>query len=123
MFSPYLSKEGLNVLNLRTSALNTFGFDVDRDEANNSSRSNQTWFDAWSGLKPMSLKKLLFKTELTVSIILSCVFIRNDYSRCMATFKKSGVTGLGEICGTIHLFVYKILFRKISTQRRLRKEK
>ena len=42
MFSPYLSKEGLNVLNLRTSELNTFGFDDDRDEANKSSRSNQT---------------------------------------------------------------------------------
>ena len=40
----------------------------------------------------------------------------------MAIFKKSSVTGLGEICGTIHLFVYKILFRKISTQR-LKKRK
>ena len=27
----------------------------------------------------------------------------------MATFKKGGVTGLGEICGTIHPFVHKIL--------------
>ena len=41
----------------------------------------------------------------------------------MATFKKSSVTGLGEICGTIHPFVYKILFRKISIQSRLKEKK
>ena len=113
------------MLNLRTSALNTFGFDDERDEANTSSRSNQTWFDTWVGLKPMSLKKLLFKnvTALTTSTILSRVFIRNDYSRCMTAFKKSSVTGLGEICSTIHPFVYKIPFRKISPQRRLEKRK
>ena len=123
MFSPYLSKEGLDVLNLRTSALNTFGFDDERDVTKNSSRNNQTWFDTWVGLKPILLKELLFKTKLTTSTILSRVFIRNDNSSCMATFKKSSVTGLGEICGTIHPFVYKIRFRKVSIQSRLKKRK
>ena len=51
------------MLNLRTSALNTFGFDDDRDVAKNSSRNNQTWFDTWVRLKPISLKKLLLKTD------------------------------------------------------------
>ena len=111
----HASKEGPNLLNLRTSALNTFGFDDERDVAKNSSRNNQTWFHTWVRLKPISLKKLPFKTELTTSIILSRLFIRNDNSSCMATFKKSSVTGLGKI--------YKILFRKISIQTRFKKRK
>ena len=69
----------------------------------------------------MQLKKLLFKTQITVSIILSRVFIRSDNSCCVATSKKSRVAGLGE--DTIHPFVHKIIFSKISMQSRLNKRK